>query len=161
MTITTNVFAPSEQKGDVKNKTKGFRIDGFIASTESGTMVPGTAVKLAHTANAQLDFLVAATGDEIFGIVEYEATKTNSYAYVAGGTNTLTVASLGSIIVLEASAAIVKGAYVAYVATGAKVRTATTGDKIIGISLGKATADGNLIRVLLTCPNSQAVIAGS
>lgn len=147
-TVSLNVFRPVEVKGDVKNKNYGFRIDGKVYTSETGTLVPGTAVKLVDTSGDNLDFAVAAADDDIFGIVEYEAAKKNSYV----ADDFLTVASQGSIIVLEASTGIARGANVEYVASGAKVKTHSTG-KSIGKALTKATTSGDLIKVLLLVPS--------
>jgi hypothetical protein len=49
---------------------------------------------------------------------------------------------------MEASAAIARGADLEIVPTGVKVVTKTTGTSI-GRALDKATADGDLIRVLI------------
>jgi hypothetical protein len=147
--ISLNVFKPIDAKGDVVGKVGGHRFEAKVATAETGTLVPGTVVKLADTAGAMKDVLIAAAADDAFGVVQYEAVKKNGY--VAG--EHLTIASLGTEITMEASAAIARGAKVEYVPTGAKVATLTTG-KAIGIATTKAAANGDLIKVLILVPNT-------
>ena len=150
--ITLNVFKPKNQKGDVVFKDFGLRIEAKIASTESGTLVPGTVVKLVDVSGDKPAVAIAAASDTAFGVVQYEAAKKNSYTYAAGADNSITIASFASVIKLEASAAIAAGAKVEYVPTGAKVVTNSTG-VAFGKALDKATASGDIIKVMVLVPN--------
>lgn len=145
MTMVLNQFQYTEVKGDVKNKDKGFRYDAIVYASESATLVPGDCVKLVNVEGSVLTVQkISADSDDIFGMVEYESAKKNSY--VAG--DLLTIASDYSIIICEASASITQGADVAAVISGQKVVTATAGQTIIGKSLQKGTT-GDLIKVRL------------
>lgn len=131
---------------------KGRLIDGLssvfnalVDSGEAGTLVPGSAVVLSDVDSGQIVVEAAAAAtDAIVGVVPYSV-KTNEYV----ADEDIKYASRGSVITLEASAAIVPGADVEYVPTGQKVVTRTTGT-IIGRALDKAAADGDLIRVEIT-----------
>ena len=149
--LTLNVFKPKNQKGDVVFKDFGLRIEAKIASTETGTLVPGTVVKLVDVSGDKPAVAIAAASDTPFGVVQYEAKK-NSYTYAAGADNSITIASFASVIKLEASAAIAAGAKVEYVPTGAKVVTNSTG-VAFGKALDKATASGDIIKVMVLVPN--------
>lgn len=145
MTLSVNQFAPSDVKGDVKNKNAGFRYDGRITHAETATLIPGDAVILADVAGSGLEFLLAtAATDDIFGFVQYESAKKNSYA----ADDYVTIASDYTLIVMEASAAIARGAAVQFVPSGSKVATRTSG-KVVGRAMQKAAADTNLIKVLV------------
>ncbi|MGW6120449.1 DUF2190 family protein [Nocardia sp. NPDC055165] len=93
-------------------------------------------VKLTSTG---IDVATAGT-DKIYGVM-------NKPSSVAAG-ETAPVIVLGTAIV-EASAAISKGAYVTATAAGKAVATTTAGHLVRGIALEAADADGDLIEIML------------
>ena len=116
-----------------------------VSTTESAALVAGQAVKLVDTAGADIIVTaVTAAGDSVFGFVPYGYTKEE---YAAG--DTIKISTQGNTMLLEASAAVARGASVEVVPTGAKVATASSGT-VVGVALDKAAADGDLIRVAIT-----------
>ena len=67
------------------------------------------------------------------------------------GGDQIRIATSGAVVTMEASGAIDRGADLEIVPTGIKVAVAATGNaQIIGISLDRALANGDLIRVRIT-----------
>lgn len=123
-----------------------FRIDPDSAGAD---IVPGTGVILADGgANDPLGLPLvderSADGDAISGVIIY-STKQSKYQPA----DPVQVAGRGSVIVMEASAAISRGADVALVlASPGQVVTQTT-ETVLGTALDKASASGDLVRVLI------------
>ena len=152
--MNLNQFNMENVVGSVDLETTG-RVNAMTCrfkdvSDESDTLVPGQAVKLVDLGAS--DFLSPPIVDEMadnndggaLGVVIY-STKENSYTDNA----IVQVATEGTVVFLEASAAIARGAKVAAVlAAPGEIVTATTEDEL-GIALDKAAADGDLIRVLI------------
>jgi hypothetical protein len=104
----------------------------------------GFAIKIVDTSGEALTVdLATAAADDIFGFIP---TSTKSNSYVAG--DLLRVAFEGSVMYMEASAAIAKGALVEILPAGNKVVTQSAGTTI-GRALNKAAADGDLVKVLI------------
>lgn len=148
-----NQFSQSVQKGQIDLNNSNSPLPCQVDAAESGSLVPGQAVKLATTAGG-VPKILAATVDtgKIFGYVAYN-TKKSSFSAL----DHLEIVRGGGIIYLEASAAVVRGASVMNVITGEKVATATTGKAIAGMALDTASASGDLIRVEVGYINSGAV----
>ena len=87
--------------------------------------------------------IAAATAgtDKIAGVMSQDTDA------AAGDTAPYTVVGVAKV---EASAAIAIGAYVTATTAGKAVTTVTAGDVVRGIALEAATADGDLINVMLT-----------
>lgn len=144
-------FAVTPLKAVVRNADKGQRYD--VQNLGAADLVPGDVVKLKDVAGDTIAVeKIAATTDLPFGMVEYESAKGNLYHTK----DMLTIASDYSIITCEASAAISAGAKVMPVIAGQKVAAATATNYAIGIALNKATANGDIIRVLLQKPEKVA-----
>lgn len=139
-----NQFVASQIKGLITDFVSPFTLSVQLAAG-SASVVPGDAVKLSTIAG-QGSILVtkAAATDAAFGFVAFSEKK-NSWA--AG--DALEIGLPGTIIILEAAAAITRGASVEYVVSGAKVQTASA-NAVQGRALDSAAGDGSLIRVLLT-----------
>jgi len=144
MTQNVNQFGMSLEKG-LLTLSKDNLFDAKIDSASVATIPSGSAVKITDTTDAQItvDLATAAT-DPVFGFVVYESRK-NSFV----AKDFVRVACIGSVMQMEASAAISRGATVQIVPTGEKVVTRSTGT-VIGRALDKASADGDLIRVLIS-----------
>ncbi len=111
----------------------------------------GQSVKLTNTASSQIMVEpCSADTDAVFGVIPYNLRKNS---YVLG--DVIEVVADGGIIMLETSAAVNRGAFVAItnqtVSTNDPTIAATTtaGKAIAGKALEKATAAGALIKVLI------------
>ena len=144
MTQNVNQFGMSLEKG-LLTLSKDNLFDAKIDDTSIEIIPSGSAVKITDTTDAQITVdLATAAADDIFGFVVYESRK-NSFA----AKDFVRVACINSVMQMEASAAIARGASVEILPAGEKVVTRTTGT-VIGRALDKASADGDLIRVLIS-----------
>lgn len=146
MTQSLNQFKLSTEKGTL-DQAINFNI--FSCKINSASVADfsnsnAVAVKLSDVAGDGIivDKATSAS-DSIFGFLVY-STKTNSPA--AG--DYVRVASTSSVMNMEASAAVARGADLEISLTGNKVATQSTGTSI-GTALDKASADGDLLRVLI------------
>lgn len=146
MTQSLNQFKQSVEKGllDLEpNELFSGQIDP--ASVADFTEANAFAVKITDTAGKVITFdLATANTDDVFGFLPF-AVRTNNYS--AG--SPVGVVSFGGVMHMEASAAIARGALLEIVPTGNKVVT-QSGGTVIGRALDKASADGDLIRVLIS-----------
>lgn len=145
MTQLSNQFAMTPEKGMVALSHGGTEMSYYcqVADDESTALVPAQAVKLVDVAGKTIRVTAAtAASDETFGFVAKSVKRDDFKA-----DEILQVARTGSVIMMEASAAIARGASVMIVVSGQKVATQTAGNKVVGIALDKAAADGDLIRV--------------
>lgn len=143
-----NQFSQSPEKGQLElSSSASPKVLQCIADS---ALVPGQAVKLVD-GTTKVPHVTACTADteSVFGFVVYSL-KNGSYASGA----VVEIAILGSVMIMEASAAIVRGAQLNIVVSGNKVATSASGTKnIIGWSLDKASASGALIRVMISTPS--------
>lgn len=147
MTQLSNQFGITPEKGMVALSNGGVEASFHcqVATNEATALVPGQAVKLVDVAGKTLRVTaVTATTDAVFGFVT-KSVKTDTFA----ADDFLQISTNGSVILMEASAAIARGAAVEVVLAGQKVATKTTGTTV-GVALDKAAADGDLIRVAIT-----------
>lgn len=141
-----NQFRQSVVKGLADLRMNTNVIPCRVDSDEASALVAGQCVSLEDVAGGA-PVVTAIADDEanVFGVVLYNLKDTDYLADEA-----VEIASAGSVVYMEASAAIARGAEVMPVVTGAKVATAAGLSKAkIGIALDKAAADGDLIRVLI------------
>ena len=147
MTQNSNQFAQSTEKG-LLSPTNGSVDAGFscqVVTGESTALVHAQAVKFSDTASKTITITAAtANTDKIFGFLAYDVKKTSYKAQ-----ELVKVFTDGACMTMEAGAAIARGAAVQIVPTGQKVITKASGTTI-GTVLDKATADGDLVRVLIT-----------
>jgi hypothetical protein len=114
------------------------------ASVSTLTNLNGAAFKLLDVAGQTLVVDLAAADDpNILGFLPFEVKKNS---YVAG--DFIRLAATQCIMIMEASAAIARGASVEIEPTGIKVATLTTGT-LVGVALDKAASNGDLIRVAI------------
>ena len=154
MTQTSNQFEMSREKGTSALLENTEVLECRVDSSESTALVAGQAVKVKDVTN-DLVTVTAATddADDILGFVLYSV-KTDTHAADAN----VKVAIRGTVMNMEASAAIAAGANVEIVVTGQKILTVTnTGSRIIGKALNKAAADGDIIPVLVNTPTNDVV----
>lgn len=155
MTQSLNQFAQSTEKGVLDLALNPNILSCRIAAGSASDFVAGTAVTLSDVTGKILVVDKAAIDDDILGFVVYSAKKS---VPVAG--DFIEVAISGSVMQMEASAAIARGADLQIVVASDKVATAATvGATIVGKALDKAAADEDLIRVIIsTGINKQEVV---
>lgn len=144
---SSNQFKQSPEKGLLDEKIGAQIFPCSVDDSEAGTLVPGQAVKMVDSIGG-VPKVIASTAqtDDHFGFVQYDYRKTT---FKAG--DALEIVRKG-ILILEASEAIARNGKVSAVISGAKVEAADTTEIIIGRALDKATANGDLIRVIVDLP---------
>lgn len=151
MTQNINQFGQTPEVGDLDLKEISSVLTGMVNPGASATIVPGQAVKLANVAKGGVPKVIplAANTDVTFGFAIRNLKDIN---FVDG--DALEVAIAGSIMFMTAGAAIVPQAKVEVVYTTNKVITAAGTNPLIGFALDKATADGDIIRVMVRTPGN-------
>ena len=149
----SNQFGMTAEAGELDlslglNNSMAVLVDPTAATTVS--ISAGEAVKLIDLGTADYSGVNpvvgkrAAATDLVFGLV-----VKSKKAYTAGAKDIIDVALDGSVLRLKASGAISRGATVyADLAKAGQVQSAASGPGL-GISLDKAGAAGDLIRVLV------------
>jgi hypothetical protein len=144
MTQELNQFSQSTEKGILDMSANPNVLNVKIDSSSVNTLTGGSVVVYTDTAGKVITVdKASAISDDIAGVVLYEVKK-NSFV----ADDFVRIAFANSVVIMEASSAIAKGADVEAVLTGDKVATQSTGTTI-GRALDKASADGDLIRVLI------------
>lgn len=146
-----NQFVQSQVLGEVALSFPTGTISAQIDSSESGELVAGQAVKLVATSEG-LPKVVAcsADSDQVFGFINYDV---KSQSFVAG--DACEISQAGNHIYLQATGAIDAGVQVTLDSTqvgGVAAAVGSSGDRIVGYSIGKALG-GQLVRVRLTVPS--------
>lgn len=146
MTQLQNQFQQSAEKGQMDLKFAAGTISCSVDSSAPANLVAGDLVKLVDSAGGVPKVIkITADTDDVFGVVLYSF-KDASYPDLA---SVEIAAFRGAVVYMESSAAIARGAKVMPVVSGSKVATATVGKRVIGQALDKATASGELIRVVV------------
>lgn len=144
MTQLSNQFNQTNEKGALDLAINQNLFDCRIDPASVATITAGAPLKIVDVAGERIVVdLATLAADDIFGFMPLEIIR-NEFA--AG--KPIRVAINLSVMVMEASAAITRGADLEIVPTGVKVAT-NAGGTSIGRALDKATADGDLIRVLI------------
>lgn len=167
-----NRFSQQPVKGQVDLMINPTIFNVELDPSYTGTLLPGQLVKLANVAGGVMKVTPStAITDKHFGVICYNV-KDPSFRAGAADANGLAavpffeVASTASVIYMEASAAIARGADVSYAGSGTAgtggsagnvIKTAVTTEKIVGVALDAATAAGQLVRVMLAGPNAPLV----
>lgn len=140
-----NQFAQKPEKGQVDLHHGGAAISVLVDTAQATPLVPGQAVKLVDSSSKMMTIVDAANAtSKAHGVVLRNNQKSEFEAYDA-----CEIGINGAVVQMEASAAIARGASVAYSATGAKVATAVATNVVLGVALDKALADGDIIRVMI------------
>jgi hypothetical protein len=148
MTLSSNQFQRSNIKGRLDEILNLNQFRCIVDKDEESTLVPGDAVKIKDVAGTLIVVeKAAALTDDIFGFVPYSVDKNE---YVAN--DLLQIASRDCVMVMEASAGIARGVSVQFNPATRKVATKTGTNTAVGISLEKAAADTNLIKVWIQTP---------
>ena len=144
MTQLSNQFLQTNEKGALDLAKNENLFDCRIDPASVATLNGGAPLKIVDVAGERIVVdLATLAADDIFGFLPLE-TKTNEFI----ASNLIRCAINLSVMVMEASAAIARGADLEIVPTGVKVAT-NAGGTSIGRALDKAAADGDLIRVLI------------
>ena len=149
MTQLQNQFSQSVEKGQLDLKIPSVVLSCMVDSAAPAELVAGDIVKLVDSAGGVPKILkITADTDAVFGMV-ISSFKDASYPALS---NVEIVAFRGGVAYMQSSAAIARGANVMPVVSGSKVATATTGKRIVGYALDKATAANQIIRVVVDLP---------
>lgn len=147
MAQNSNQFGITPEKGELSLMQNFNVFNCIVKSDESTALVPGQKVKLVDIAGKTLVVTAAAATDIGFGFIPHNVKKSS---YAAG--EMVKVAGSDCVMYMEAGAAIAAGALVESTATDQKVITSAGTNKIEGLALDKAAADGDLVRVLIKSP---------
>lgn len=151
-----NTFAMSTEKGFLSNVVNNNVLPCRIYASSVATFYGATAVKLIDTSEKEITVEKAGPTDKIFGFITFNSKKNK---YIAG--DRVNVAFTNSVMNMEVGASVLAGAELEQVATGDKVITNAGTNTKVGIALRKATADGDIIPVLIkTAGVSQNIASG-
>ncbi len=153
MAISQNQFALIPVQGQLDLMISQNTIAAQIDSSSAGGLVPGQALKMVDSAGG-LPKLVecSSAADAVFGFANYDLKQ----ATFGAGDRLEVSAMRDNVMYMTASAAIARDASVMVVIASKKVATATATNRIIGRALDKASADGDLIRVIIDLPGAIA-----
>ncbi len=141
-----NAFAPTgEIKGRLDLDVNLNTFAGAVDSSNAEALVAGDPVSIVATTKKLPHYAKAVAGSTVFGFVKWNA-KNVSYK----ANEIVEVASGGDVMYMEASAAISAGSAVAIDTASSKVSASDSNS--IGYALESASADGDLIRVLIKTP---------
>lgn len=153
MTQAQNQFQQSAEKGMMDLRFNSNIISCQVDATSAGGLIPGQPVKLVDSVGGVPKIVeCAADSDDVFGFIVFDI-KSKQYNV---GDKVEIAAFHDCVMYMEASAAIVRGEKVEIVLAGVKVATAASGKMIVGRALDKATAAGQLIRVVTNLPGTLA-----
>lgn len=144
--MNPNQFNQTVVKGQADLGIQPSVITCVVEAAPGSDIIAGQCVKFKGVAGAAPVIAgIGADTDNFFGVALYNL-KGSSF----GGSESLEVATDGSVVYMEAAGAITAGDEVMPVVTGAKVTAASGSAKArIGIALDAAAADGDLIRVFI------------
>ena len=144
MAQNLNQFQQTAERGQIALLTANSPvISAVVASTETGTLKAGDAVKLVSTSAGIPQVVKCGVSDTtITGFVVFNPVKNDGI--VKG--DRIEIAITGAFIYQVASDAIQSGAAVDYAYNTGKIATANSG-LACGVALDAAAADGDLIRV--------------
>ncbi len=149
-TLSQNQFAQTPYVGVVDLRFPYNTVAVQIDATETGTLYPGTPVKIVNSVGG-VPKVIACTAntDDCIGYLNFNMKNTS---FVAG--DAAEMSSDGNCIWLYATAAISRFAKVRVniLGNGVAPLAASGGADIVGFAYDKATAGGQLIRVMLRCP---------
>lgn len=151
MALNVNQFRQSTVKGQPDLQAG---VDNIIAcvvgSGQATALVAGQTVIQSDVSSHIPTVTAAVIASVAFGVVIRNLKDQDFPA-----SSRVEVARSGTVVYMEASAAIAAGADVQYNPATHKIATKTSTNGIVGQALDKATADGDLIRVVIN-PRSGA-----
>lgn len=152
MAQVINQFKQAPVKGELDSGKNFNSMAVQLGPDVVGSVIAGQAVKILDSAAGGVPQVVPCSVDEddCYGFVNYDPRK-NSYI----ASDYLSISAFaGNIMYMEASAAIGRNAEVMVVITGSKIAAATSTNMIIGRTVDKAAAAGDLIRVFINLPGA-------
>lgn len=151
MALNQNQFQQTPVLGQLDQGMNTETLEVQVDSAFVGVLLPGQSVKIVDSAGGVPKVVAAvADADTIFGFVNYNV---KDRQYKAGDRMEIS-GHYGNCIYLVSTAAVARGAKLkGVVATVGGVAEATAGALIVGWAYDKATASGQLIRVMVNCPS--------
>lgn len=149
MAQSSNQFKITNEKGSLTLVLNNNVIDALVASDAVSPLTPGMAVSIKDVAGKIRVEEATALSSDIFGFVPYDVIENERNANEA-----VKVAFNDCVMVMEASAAIASGAELQFDPATKKVATLVSGNTKVGYALGKASADKDLINVLIKTPGT-------
>lgn len=144
-----NQFRQSVVQGQLDLRFNGETISVQIDASEAGVLVPGEAVKMVDSAGGVPKVeKVAADTDQIFGFINYDIKNAD---FKAG--DACEISRAGNVMHMTASEALARGQQVCYASASVKVKGLVSTNTIVGYTLDKAAADGDIIRVVVGTPS--------
>lgn len=148
-----NAFKQTTEQGVLDLRFNSSIVSCEIDSSSAGGLVPGQAVKMVDSLGGIPKVVECADdSDDVFGFISYNI-KDSSFD---AGMRVEVVYHRGGVMYMKASAAIARNGKVMIVVASKKVAPATSGNMIVGRAFDKASADGDLIRVLIDLPGTLA-----
>jgi hypothetical protein len=149
-TFNVNQFEQKPIKGALDLVLMNSKVlTGVVSANQATALVPGMRVKLDTEAGSSIpSFVAAAATDLAIGTVIFNSR--NAANLVAGQACEVAI-NCGPVMYCEADGAISAQAVV-YQATGVKVSTTAGSNKKAGIVIDPSSADGDIIRVMLSEP---------
>ncbi len=146
-----NMFVMSPVIGQVDQNFNYNTLPVQIDASETGTLLPGQAVKMYDSAGGVPKVVAcAANSDGCLGFINYNV---KDATYVAG--DRAEISMDGNVMYLISVGAIARGARVQMNLTyvGGVKTVSADGASIVGWAMDKATGDGQLIRVHIQTPS--------
>ncbi len=151
MAQSQNQFKQSPVKGQLDLALEPNTIQCVVDPNQVTALVPGQAVVLSNLSD-QIPMVAgaAARTDDIFGFVNYDL-KLGSF----GAGDRVSISFFrGNVQYMEAAAAFAPYVRLEPVISGSTVQTAVSGGRVIGFALDKASAAGDLVRVVIDLPGT-------
>lgn len=148
MALNQNQFSISPVQG-MMDLTPAKVVSALVGSGSAGSLVAGQAVKIVDTAG-KIPVVVecAADSDLVFGFITYNV-KNSTYS---GGDVCEISTGFDDVMYMTAGAAFAPLTQLMVVIASKKMIAATSGKPISAYALDKATADGDIVRCVVTCP---------
>lgn len=140
-----NAFSQVAERGQVALLNgANLVLSAVIDSSETGTLKAGDAVELVATSTGCPKVKKLTSSGKPFGFVVFNAVQNDG---IKAG-QAVEVACTGAFMWMIAGSAINAGAEIEYTIASGKIATKASGS-LAGMALEKASADGDLIRVMV------------
>lgn len=152
-----NQFTQTPTLGMIDLRFPYNTVSVLVDASQVGSIYAGSPVKLVDSAGGVPKVVgIAANSDEVLGFINFDV---KTVAFTAGMPAEISMS--GNVVYLYSTAAIARGAQVvpdnAVTIGGVKSAAGATGSRIVGWAYDKATAAGQLIRVVLRTPSFTVV----
>ncbi len=148
-----NQFGQTTTLGMIDLRFPSNTVSVMIDSTETGSLYAGSPVKIVDSAGGVPKVVgITDDADNVMGFINFDV---KSRAFTAGMMAEISMS--GNVMYLYSTAAIARGVQVtpnnAVTIGGVKAVSGSSADRVIGWAYDKATAAGQLIRVMLSTPS--------